>query len=200
MSPETSHCAPAEVIDVVDQLRSVLDGGNEDLCPWLEPGAKGEHLSVEDFPAFLIWRLANSIKSNLTKRYLERFELTLPEWRVLGLVARYSPAPFSELVSRSSMDKGQLSRTLRQVERRGFIRTAPIPVERRSNRSRNAARMEVRITPKGTALCARVIPAAREAQMVLLSMLDAEEKRILLRVLRRMLKQLPESALKGGNA
>ena len=177
--------------EVSAQFRSAIDA-DEAACPWLDPGTGGEHLSVEDFPSFLFWRLANSIKAHLTKPYLDRFDITLPEWRVLGMVARLSPAPFGELVSRSSMDKGQLSRTLRQIERRGFVRSAAIPVERRGSRSRNAARVEIRITPKGIALCQRVVPVARQAQMMLISMMEEDEKQVVFRVLRRMLKQLPE--------
>jgi DNA-binding MarR family transcriptional regulator len=52
--------------------------------------------------------------------------------------------------------------------------------------------MEVRITSKGTALCARIVPVARQSQMVLLNMMDADEQRALLRVLRRLLKRLPD--------
>jgi DNA-binding MarR family transcriptional regulator len=180
--------------DVVGQFRSVIDPADPDLCPWLDPGDNGEKLSVEDFPSFLFWRVANSIKSHLTGRYLEPFDMTLPEWRVLGLVARLSPAPFGELVARSSMDKGQLSRTLRLIARRGFVRSVPIPLERRTRRARNAARMEVRITPKGAALCQRIVPVARETQMLLLGMMDDEEKRVMLRVLRRLLVKLPDIA------
>jgi len=177
---------------VVDQFRSVIDGAGEELCPWLDPGPNGENLNVEDFPSFLFWRVANSIKSHLTGRYLEQFDITLPEWRVLGLVARLSPAPFGELVQRSSMDKGQLSRTLRLVARRGLIKTSPIPLDRRTGRSRNAARMEVRITAKGAALCQRIVPVARRTQMLLLEMMSEEEQRTMLRVLRRLLKRLPD--------
>jgi DNA-binding MarR family transcriptional regulator len=180
--------------DVVDQFRSVIDAGGEETCPWLDPGASGEKLNVEDFPSFLFWRVANSIKTHVTGRYLEQFDMTLPEWRVLGLVARHSPSPFGELVARSSMDKGQLSRTLRLIARRGLIRTSAIPLDRRGRRSRNAARMEVRITSKGAALCQRIVPVARQTQMLLLGMFDDEEKRVVLRVLRRLLKQLPEVA------
>jgi DNA-binding MarR family transcriptional regulator len=178
--------------DVVDQFRSVMDSPGASECPWLDPGENGEKLNVEDFPSFLFWRVANSIKSHLTGRYLEPFDMTLPEWRVLGLVARLSPAPFGELVARSSMDKGQLSRTLRLIARRGLVRSVPIPAERRARRSRNAARMEVRITPKGAALCQRIVPVARETQMLLLGMMTDEEKRVMLRVLRRLLVKLPE--------
>jgi len=180
--------------NIVDQFRSVLDGMGEETCPWTEPGPDGENLNVEDFPSFLFWRVANSIKTHLTGRYLVQFDMTLPEWRVLGLVARLSPAPFGELVQRSSMDKGQLSRTLRLVAKRGLVKTSAIPLDRRGRRSRNAARMEVRITAKGAALCQRIVPVARQTQMLLLEMMNEEEQRTMLRVLRRMLKRLPEVA------
>ncbi len=181
--------------DVAGQFRSVVDEDGEESCPWAAPGPNGEQLNVEDFPSFLLWRVANSIKTHVTGRYLQQFDMTLPEWRVLGLVARHSPSPFGELVSRSSMDKGQLSRTLRLVARRGLVRTSAIPLDRRGRRSRNAARMEVRITAKGATLCQQIVPVARATQMVLLDMMDEEEKRVMLRVLRRMLKQVPEVTL-----
>ena len=60
-------------------------------------------------------RLSNALRTNLTKAYLEDFELSLPEWRLLALVARFSPLRFSEVTARSGMDKGQVSRTLRVV-------------------------------------------------------------------------------------
>ncbi|MET0290786.1 MAG: MarR family winged helix-turn-helix transcriptional regulator [Steroidobacteraceae bacterium] len=178
--------------NLAEQFRSVVDERGEQACPWIEPGEQGENLNVEDFPSFLIWRVANSIKTNVTGRYLEQFEMTLPEWRVLGLVARHSPAPFGELVARSSMDKGQLSRTLRLIAKRGLVRTSAIPLDRRGRRSRSAARMEVRITTKGAALCQRIVPVARATQMMLLAEMEPEERRVVLRVLRRLLQRLPE--------
>jgi DNA-binding MarR family transcriptional regulator len=181
--------------DIAGQyLRSLVDDQGEEACPWIQPGPNGENLNVEDFPSFLIWRLANSIKSNVTGKYLVQFDMTLPEWRVLGLSARYSPCPFGDLVSRTSMDKGQLSRTLRLIEKRGLVRVSAIPADRRGERSRNAARMEVSITASGAELVQKIVPVARQSQMLLLSLLEEDEKRVLLRVLRRLLHRLPEIA------
>ena len=82
-------------------------------CPGSTCRRTGSNLNVEDFLTFRITRLSNALRTHLTKRYLEEFGLSLPEWRLLALVARFAPMRFSEVTSRSSMDKGQVSRTLR---------------------------------------------------------------------------------------
>src|SRR5687767_3391753 len=91
-------------------------------CPWLKLPRSGSGLNVEDFLTFRMNRLSNALRTNLTKAYLEEFELSLPEWRLLALVARFSPLRFSEVTARSAMDKGQVSRTLRVMEKRGLTK------------------------------------------------------------------------------
>ena len=40
----------------------------------------GSHLNVEEFLTFKLTRLSNALRTNLTKPYLEQFDLSLPEW------------------------------------------------------------------------------------------------------------------------
>jgi MarR family protein len=91
-------------------------------CPWLKLPRSGSGLNVEDFLTFRMNRLSNALRTNLTKAYLEDFGLSLPEWRLLALVARFSPLRFSEVTARSGMDKGQVSRTLRVMAKRGLTK------------------------------------------------------------------------------
>src|SRR5690554_4970015 len=51
-------------------------------CPWLKLPSTGSSLNVEDFLTFRVTRLANAMRTNLTKPYLAEFELSLPEWRL----------------------------------------------------------------------------------------------------------------------
>src|SRR5437868_15432122 len=81
-------------------------------CPWAPLPRNGSNLHVEDFLTLRLTRLSNALRTNLTKPYLEELELSLPEWRLLALVTRFSPLRFSELTNRSSMDKGEVRRTL----------------------------------------------------------------------------------------
>ena len=144
-------------------------------CPWLKLPRSGSGLNVEDFLTFRMNRLSNALRTNLTKAYLEDFGLSLPEWRLLALVARFSPLRFSEVTARSGMDKGQVSRTLRVMAGRGLTKTKTI--KERGSRSTEAlaAPVMVSITPKGTALYKAVLPVARKRQAdILLTLNDAE--------------------------
>ena len=120
-------------------------------------------------------RLSNALRTNLTKRYLEEFELSLPEWRLLALVARFSPMRFSEVTARSSMDKGQVSRTLRVMASRGLTKMKTIKDRGSRSTEALAAPVMVSITPKGTTLYKAVLPVARKRQAdVLLTLSDSE--------------------------
>ena len=37
-------------------------------------------------------RLANAAKTQITRRYLLEFDLSVPEWRLLALTMRFAPA------------------------------------------------------------------------------------------------------------
>lgn len=138
--------------------------------------SSGSQLNVEDFLTFRLTRLANSLRTNLTKPYLESFGLSLPEWRLLALVARFAPMRFSEVTARSGMDKGQVSRTLRAMAERGLTKTKAI--KERGSRSTEAlaAPVMVSITPKGAALYKAVLPVARKRQAELLLTLSQAER------------------------
>jgi len=90
------------------------------LNPWVEVHAQGRNLHIGQFLTFQIIRLAGALKVNVTRRYLAEFGLSVPEWRLLAMTIRFEPARFSELVARSSMDKGQASRTLQMLTKRGL--------------------------------------------------------------------------------
>lgn len=144
--------------------------------PWSSISRSGSHLNVEDFLTFRLSRLSNALRTNLTKRYLEEFELSLPEWRLLALVARFAPMRFSEVTARSSMDKGQVSRTLRVMAARGLTKMKTIKDRGSRSTEALAAPVMVSITPKGTALYKTVLPVARKRQAELLLTLSEAER------------------------
>ncbi len=142
--------------------------------PWLALKRNGSNLNVEDFLTFRITRLSNALRNNLTKPYLEEFSLSLPEWRLLALIARFAPLRFSEVTNRSSMDKGQVSRTLRVMEKRGLTKLTTLRPRGRSAEAL-AAPVMVAITAKGRTLYKSVLPVARQRQaQVLLTLTQAE--------------------------
>ncbi|HEX7013397.1 MAG TPA: MarR family winged helix-turn-helix transcriptional regulator [Steroidobacter sp.] len=143
-------------------------------CPWVKLSRSGASLHVEDFLTFRLTRLSNALRANLTKPYLEEFGLSLPEWRILALAARFAPMRFSEVTTRTNMDKGQVSRTLRAMAKRGLTKLKTIRGARSSDAL--AAPVMVSITPKGQALYRSVLPVARRRQAEMLLTLTESER------------------------
>lgn len=154
-------------------------------CPWLNISANGTGLHIDQFITFRLTRLSNALRNNLSKRYLEEFGLSLPEWRLLALITRFSPVRFSELTNRSSMDKGQVSRTLRVMAKSGLIKMKVLKQRSRSAEAL-AAPVVVSVTPKGKALYNSVLPVARRRQAEVLLTLSAAERAQLYSILDKL--------------
>lgn len=146
----------------------------------------GSHLNVEDFLTFRLTRLSNALRTNLTKPYLEEFELSLPEWRLLALVARFAPMRFSEVTARSGMDKGQVSRTLRVMADRGLTKMKTIKDRVSRSTEALAAPVMVSVTPKGLTLYKAVLPVARRRQADMLLTLSESERTSLYAVIDKL--------------
>lgn len=162
--------------------------------PWVNLSRNATTLNVEDFLTFRITRLSNALRTGLTKRYLEEFELSLPEWRLLALIARFAPLRFSEVTSRSSMDKGQVSRTLREMSKKGLVRMKAIRTPGSRSAEALAAPVMVSITPKGKALYASILPVARKRQAEILMSLTESERAALYSTLDKLFVTIGKAA------
>lgn len=106
------------------------------------------------------------------------FGLRLLEWRVLGLVAARRPVRFGEVARALLVDKGQLSRLVRQLSERGLIAAEPDPADQRL--------LLLATTPAGQALHDRVLRRALERNELVVSALSAEESAQLFRLLDKL--------------
>lgn len=165
-----------------------------DRCPWLDPGKEGENLDIHEFPTFMVLRLATMTKNTLTRRYLDPYGISLPEWRLLALVARYDSLLFSEITTGSSMDKGQVSRTLKSIHQKGLVELDSIQSDDKPRSSSISPRLQVSISAKGRALFNRILPASRAWQARLLDSMTPEERQVFHAVSLRLLRQIPEMA------
>jgi DNA-binding MarR family transcriptional regulator len=164
---------------------------------WDDPGEKGERLGVVQFPTFYMLRLASYAKFSLSRRYLEPYGLSLPEWRLLTLVADFSPVAFADIATLTLMDKGQVSRTLRSLQRRGWVTISPAPERRSVGRAGGVnPRVVVSLAPAGKALHEQILPVAREHQVRLINLLTPEERRLFLGVVERLMNVLADDGRK----
>lgn len=158
---------------------------------WIDPGAAGENLRFQDFPAFHMMALASLAKVGVSRTCLEPAGLSVPEWRLITSVVGESPVPFAQIAALTMMDKGQISRTLRKAQSKGLVETEVSPLERRSPdaAASSIGRVMVRITEKGREIFDRVMPEAQRAQLRLIQLMTPEERRTVVDLARRFYEQ-----------
>lgn len=166
-------------------------------CPWLNVPASGANLNIDDFLTFRITRLSNALRTNVTKRYLEEFGLSIPEWRLLALVTRFSPVRFSELTHLSSMDKGQVSRTLQVMTKRGLTKMKVIKQRGSRTAAALAAPVVVSVAPKGKALYKQVLPVARRRQAEIIRRLSEGDRVTLYTMIDKIFAVIGTAAVTG---
>ncbi|VTU12836.1 homoprotocatechuate degradation operon regulator, HpaR [Variovorax sp. SRS16] len=149
------------------------------IDPWSRLNDAGDDLTVDNFITTVMSQTVNALRRVTTLPYARRFGLTVPEWRILALLAHAHAIPFSKLVVQSTSDKALVSRTLRLLEQRGLVALeAEGPAPRK--------RLVCTITPAGEALHAQVIPVARQAQASMINLLTPEERRVMFTALKRI--------------
>jgi DNA-binding MarR family transcriptional regulator len=153
--------------------------------PWTNVALDGRTLHIGQFVTFQLIRLANAAKANVTRKYLVDFGLSVPEWRLLAMAIRFEPVRFAELVAKSSIDKGQASRTLQMLTERGLIVAQTLGGSARRTRD-SGAPVILTVPPKGRRLYETLLPVAQRNQARLLHLLTRDERRTLYVVLNKL--------------
>jgi DNA-binding MarR family transcriptional regulator len=110
--------------------------------------------------------------------------LTIPEWRVLAVLADKPSLTAAEISTRTAMDKVAVSRAVAQLlARRAIVRRTSAQDRRRAHLELSAAGLEV---------YANVAPVARAYERELLGPLSRAERRALDRLLTILLGRAAE--------
>ncbi|AZG15837.1 MarR family winged helix-turn-helix transcriptional regulator [Cupriavidus pauculus] len=147
--------------------------------PWSDLDEAGTGLTVNDFLTTMLSQLVTALRNSVTEPYASQFDLTVPEWRILALLAHGEPMSFAELVRQSTSDKALVSRTLRLLEDRGLVTLE-------SEGATPRKRLACKISETGAALHAQVIPLARRGQASVIRLLTPEERHGLYTGLRKL--------------
>lgn len=138
----------------------------------------GQTLDLERYvPAFVTF-IANKLSRSATVLYQRRFGVNVTEWRIMSLLAIEPGIPASRICSVIGFDKGPVSRTLAQLEKRGLIAIRTDPSDGRSH--------SISLTPRGRHVHDQVIVAALERERRLLACLRKDEREVLIDLLRRV--------------
>jgi len=147
---------------------------SSELMADAEPAA----FPLNDYMPHLMVITARRVSRLLSHRLSEAFGLTIPEWCVLVTVGHHgvlSPSMVGEL---TALDKVKVSRSAASLVNRGLMRQSQDPHDGRGRL--------LRLTRKGTTICGRTLPLARELEAALSAELSRSEWAALNRTLGRL--------------
>ena len=137
-----------------------------------------QRLALEHFLPYRLSVLTNTVSSNLARVYAEKFDMTIPEWRVMATLGRYPGIAASEVANRTAMDKVRVSRAIGRLKDAGRVTRTVDSGDRR--------RSALHLTAKGQAIYREIVPLAEAYEVNLIDALNAEEIEWLDRILNRL--------------
>lgn len=131
--------------------------------------ALSQALELEKFLPYRLSVLAQVVSESLHDLYAGPFDLAVTEWRVMAALGRFAPLTASEVGLRIVMDKVAVSRAVAGLLKRGLVERATDQADRR--------RATLRLSTRGRAVHARIVPLALEYEARLYETLNPEERR-----------------------
>jgi DNA-binding MarR family transcriptional regulator len=140
--------------------------------------------------AYLPYRLSvasNAVSGLIARAYQDRFGLSIPQWRLVCVLAEDGAMTQGQIVTRTIMDKVTVSRAAQGLLKRQLIARSDHQADGRSH--------VLTLTAAGHRLHGQIAPVALAYEAALMSGLAPEEVRLLRRLLMRM--QSAAAALAG---
>ncbi len=136
-------------------------------------------LELDEFLPYRLSLLSNTVSAAIASSYVERFKLTIPEWRVMAVLGRFPGLTAGAVAERTAMDKVAVSRALARLQSAGYLRRRSDKTDRR--------RSLLQLSAAGDRLYRRIAPLAMEFENQLLDSLDERDRRHLDRLLTRLM-------------
>ena len=135
-------------------------------------------LELERFLPYRRSILSNMVSQAIAREYQQRFDLSVTEWRVMAVLARFDTLSAREVAERTAMDKVAVSRALAGLVQSGrVIRRIHTGDKRRS---------VLRLSASGWKIHDAVAPLARAQERKLLARLNVEEQGCLDQILDKL--------------
>ena len=139
---------------------------------------KDPRLDLSDFLPYLVNRVGVIIAEQFSAETLAPHRLSIAMWRVMAVLASAGGQRQIDLADLTSIDASTLSRIVTRLVRMGLVA--------RARSASNNREVVVTLSPRGSALVARLIPRAREIEAHAATGLSAGELAVVKRCLRRV--------------
>ena len=124
-------------------------------------------LQLEAFLPYRLSLLSNAISGAIAGVYGDKFAISMPEWRIMMILAEYPDISADEVCRRTKIEKSVVSRAVARLLKRHFINRDVDDKDRR--------RSILRLSETGLSVYDEVMPIARDYEAKLLKGLTREE-------------------------
>jgi len=151
-------------------------------------------LKLEEFLPHRLNVCASLMSHALSRIYAERYEIGVPEWRVMVTLGQYGLMTAKAIGAYSHMHKTKVSRAVALLERRKLV-------TRRANRA-DLREAFLSLTPAGRDIYSELAPIALDFTRQLMEGVDVADRPALDRALKKLTErsaQLAPDVAKGGD-
>ena len=141
-----------------------------------------DSVQLNQFVPYRMVHLASNISLALSKIYKQKFDITIPEWRVLAQLAQQNKLYAKDIGDLTSMDKSKVSRAVKTLESKDYL------IRQTDKQDNRAAYLSLSV--QGHSLYQKIAPKALQWEKQLMSVLESSEHRNLMKVLDRLDKQV----------
>ncbi|MEE1657102.1 MarR family winged helix-turn-helix transcriptional regulator [Microvirga sp. CF3062] len=128
-------------------------------------------LQLEAFLPYRLNRVAAAVSQEFRSVYGPHHDLTIPEWRVLATLGQFEAMSAKAIGRHSAMHKTKVSRAVRALEERRWLRRRPSEEDRREE--------VLTLTVLGVSAYRQIIPKALAFERRLLDLLGPEAEFLL---------------------
>ncbi len=146
-------------------------------------------LKLETFLPYRLNRISAAVSREFRSVYGPDFDLTVPEWRVLATLGQFEVATAKAIGAHSAMHKTKVSRAVKALEDRRWLRRRQNDEDRREEL--------LQLTDLGRGIYLKIVPKAEAFEKRLIASLG-DDAGAFLRGLAMIEAQRFDSALQGG--
>ena len=128
-------------------------------------------LTLENFLPYRLNRIGAAVSRDFRTVYGPEHDLTVPEWRVLATLGEFDEMGAKAIGAHSSMHKTKVSRAVRALEERRWLKRRESVEDRREE--------ILSLSPLGRRVCAEIVPRALAFEAALLAALGPEAEALL---------------------
>ena len=138
-------------------------------------------LNLKEFLPYRLSIVTNRISASFARLYSEKFNLSIPEWRVMAVLGQQPGLSADEVCTETEMDKVPVSRAVSKLLGKGLLR--------REFSGRDRRRSILCLSEAGYGMYAQIVPLALAYEEELKAALTADEQsqlEVLLEKLRKL--------------